>query len=106
MSLPRLQEPPPVAEDAERAAHLAGLLRAVAHPLRLRIVAILCDGEEHVNALAARLEVPQAIVSQQLSVLRLNRLVTFKRSEGKAYYRLLEPKLRNLVKCLEGCRHN
>ena len=41
--------------DHERACHCAEVLKAVAHPLRLRIVAILCRGEEHVNALASRL---------------------------------------------------
>ena len=94
----------PVAGDRDRAEHLAELLRAVAHPLRLRIVALLCEGPTQVNALAGRLAASQAIVSQQLRILRMHRLVSAHRAEGRAVYGLLEPQLRNLVGCLEGCR--
>src|SRR4030042_1140153 len=47
-----------IGDDERRAEHAAEVLRAVAHPLRLRIVATLCRGEEHANALAARLALP------------------------------------------------
>jgi ArsR family transcriptional regulator len=88
---------------ASRADALAEMLRAVAHPLRLRIVALLCDGDLHVGALAERLEAPQAIVSQQLRVLRMGGLVEVRREEGRGLYRLREPRLRELVACMEGC---
>ena len=89
--------------DAARAAHCAEILKAVAHPLRLRIVAILCQGEEHVTALAHRLGASQAIVSQQLRILRSHGLVGATRENGFARYRLLEPNLRDLVACVERC---
>lgn len=90
--------------NQERACHCAEVLKAVAHPLRLRIVAILCRGDEHVNALAAQLGEPQAIVSQQLRILRLRGLVASERIDGFAWYRLAEPALRELVGCMERCR--
>lgn len=92
-----------ITDDDERAEHAAEVLRAVAHPLRLRIVATLCRGEEHVNALAERLDVPQPIVSQQLRILRGHRLVAASRSKGFAWYRLAEPALKDLVCCMEKC---
>jgi DNA-binding transcriptional ArsR family regulator len=92
-----------VATDAARATEVADILKAVAHPLRLRIVAILCAEEISVNALAARLGASQAIVSQQLGILRMHRLVAAARQNGHATYRLLEPRLRDLVRCVEGC---
>jgi ArsR family transcriptional regulator len=92
------------APDAvERAEHCAEILKAVGHPLRLRIVAILCEGDEHVNALAERLDVPQAIVSQQLRILRMRGLVGVTRENGFARYRLVETNLRGLVSCVERC---
>lgn len=91
------------AGTAARAAHVAEVLRAVAHPLRLRIVATLCGGEEHVGALAERLRVPQPIVSQQLRILRSHGLVAATRARGFARYRLTEPALRELVCCMEKC---
>jgi ArsR family transcriptional regulator len=95
----------PTQEDLapERADVLAEILRAVAHPLRLRIIAILCTEDVHVTALAERLGAKQAIVSQQLRSLRMLRLVDGKRENGLVRYRLAEPHLRELVRCLSGC---
>ena len=95
--------PPPISADAHRAEHVADVLKAVAHPLRLRIVASLCEGEAHVGALADRLGASQAIVSQQLRILRGHGLVAATRSGGYARYRLVEKNLRGLVRCMENC---
>ncbi len=71
--------------------------------MRLRIVAILCEREENVTTLAERLGAPQAIVSQQLRILRSHGLVTARRDHGFARYRLLERNLRGLVRCMQRC---
>jgi len=92
-----------LAEARPRAKYLADVLKALAHPARLRIVAALCEGEESVIGLAERLGVPQAIVSQQLRILRMSGLVAAERSNGFARYSLAQPRLRELVSCLEGC---
>jgi DNA-binding transcriptional ArsR family regulator len=96
----------PTREDIapERAGVLAEILRAVAHPLRLRIIAALCHEDIHVTALAVRLGAKQAIVSQQLRSLRMLRLVDGRRENGLVRYHLVEPRLRDLVACLSGCR--
>lgn len=93
----------PISKDAARADHVAEVLKAVAHPLRLRIVASLCEGEQHVGALAEKLGASQAIVSQQLRILRSHGLVAATRSGGFARYRLVEENLRGLVRCMEKC---
>jgi DNA-binding transcriptional ArsR family regulator len=92
-----------VADNAERAGEVAEILKAVAHPLRLRIIALLCKSEAEVNALAEQLGAPQAIVSQQLRILRMHRLVRASRANGRATYQLLESRLRDLVNCMEHC---
>ena len=92
-----------IPDDLGRAEHCANVLKAVAHPLRLRIVAALCQGEEHVSALAERLGASQAIVSQQLRILRMHGLVEPRRIDGFAWYRLLEPNLKTLVACMDRC---
>jgi len=86
-----------------RADHVADVLKAVAHPLRLRIVAVLCEGEENVTALAEKVEASQAIVSQQLRILRSRGLVAANRQGGFARYRIVEQNLRGLVRCMEKC---
>ena len=79
------------------------VLKAIAHPLRLRIVALLCERSEHVNGLAERLQVPQSIVSQQLRILRMRGLVASSRENGLSVYRLAEPNLKKVVSCMEIC---
>ncbi len=93
----------PISVDSARAGHVAEVLKAVAHPMRLRIVAILCEREENVTSLAERLRAPQAIVSQQLRILRSHGLVAARRDRGFARYRLLERNLRGLVRCMQKC---
>jgi DNA-binding transcriptional ArsR family regulator len=90
-------------QNIDRAQHLAEMLKALAHPIRLRIIALLCQGRQHVTGLSEQLDVPQAIISQQLRILRMKGLVLVERSQGYAYYRLGEPQLENLVHCMEGC---
>ncbi len=92
-----------LASDPPRAAHAAEILKALGHPLRLRIIATLCQGEKHVSRLAERLAAPQAIISQQLRILRMNGLVSATRSRGHAHYSISQPGLYKLVQCLDGC---
>ena len=100
--MPRRAQPP-IANDPERAGHVAEVLKAVAHPIRIRIVALLCRGEENVTALAEKIGASQAIVSQQLRILRSHGLVAASREGGFARYRIVEQNLRGLVRCMEHC---
>ena len=89
--------------DPEVAGLAATKIKALSHPLRLRIVAVLSETEAHVNALAEELSVPQSVVSQHLRILRMEGLVDVERKEGLSVYRLLEPKIVNLLNCVESC---
>jgi DNA-binding transcriptional ArsR family regulator len=82
----------------------AAKLKALAHPLRLRIVAVLSETETHVNALAAELAVPQSVVSQHLRILRMEGLVDLERKDGFSVYHLLEPRIVDLLTCIESCK--
>ncbi len=93
-------------EQAARAALASETLKALGHPVRLRIVAALVEGPLHVGALAERLGVPQPVVSQQLRILRMRHLVEATRVSGLAVYRISEPSLYQLVDCLQGCRRH
>jgi ArsR family transcriptional regulator, zinc-responsive transcriptional repressor len=86
--------------DPQRCARAAEILKGLAHPLRLQLVALLATGDEYVGAIAERLGRPQAIVSQQLRILRMHRLVSVTRSDGKALYRLAEPRIAGFLDCL------
>jgi ArsR family transcriptional regulator len=93
----------PLRSDPRKAERIAEILKAVAHPLRIRIVAVLCAGDETVGDLAERVGASQPIVSQQLRILRAQGLVGATRAGGFARYRITEPQLHHLVGCMEKC---
>ncbi len=92
-----------IRDDQDRAAQLADMLKALAHPLRLRIAAILCQEPRRVGEIAVLLSAPQAIVSQHLRILRMSGLVAADRHGGNASYSLTEPRIRDMIDCVENC---
>jgi DNA-binding transcriptional ArsR family regulator len=98
---------PSISHDPDRAEQVAGILKALGHPLRIRIVSLLVsDGTCHVGGLAEQLDAPQSIISQHLRILRMQRLVAAERRDGFAWYDLAEPQLVQLLACLEGCKQH
>ncbi len=93
-----------IINNRERAVVLAEMLKAIAHPLRLSLLALLRDGEQTVSDMARALETPQAQVSQQLRILRMAGLVAADRRDGFAHYSLSEPRVVDLLRCMEGCQ--
>lgn len=103
MAKPKHVPPARLSENTAGCLLGAELLKIVAHPMRLRILALLCQGEHRVGDLAKRLGQPPAIVSQQLRLLRVRELVAVSRAGGRAHYRLAEEHLRRMLECLEEC---
>src|SRR4030067_1723209 len=62
-------------------------------PKRLEIINLLRDGEKTVNDLAEQAGVLQANVSQHLTVLRQNNVVTTRRDGANVYYKIANPKI-------------
>lgn len=81
------------------------LLKALAHPVRLKILEVLCQGDECVCHLNALLGKTQPYVSQQLAVLRRAGLVEDVRVGQHIYYRVRDGRvaeLRALVREMAG----
>ena len=71
----------------------ARLFKALMHPTRLEILDLLRDGEACVCHLEAALDLRQAYISQQLSVLREAGLVQDRRDGWNSYYRVTQPQV-------------
>lgn len=89
------------AEDMEKmmknAQRASNFLKAISHEGRLMILCHLASGEKSVTELEDLLSARQAAVSQQLTRLRLEGLVTPRR-EGKAiYYSLTDDRPRQIM---------
>lgn len=88
----------------DQAERFSETLKALGHPVRLQIVDILSNGPKSVTELSELIEQQQAIISQQLKILRLSDLVVVKRAQGKAFYSLAFPNLITLLNCLRSCQ--
>lgn len=84
----------------ERAARV---IRILGHPLRLRILEALEFGERNVTDLQDELETAQAVVSQQLAILRSENVVAARRDGPRVYYRTIEPKVSRILDCIRQC---
>jgi DNA-binding transcriptional ArsR family regulator len=75
----------------------ADFFRALAHPLRIRILETLGGGERTVQELQHALGLEQPVVSQQLAVLRGKKIVTAKKSGNVVHYALSDPLVSKLL---------
>jgi ArsR family transcriptional regulator len=74
------------------------ILKALAHPMRLRIIESLLDEEEAcVCHLEQQLGLRQAYLSQQLASLRTAGLVSDRRDGLNIYYSITAPGLESLI---------
>ena len=71
--------------------------KALAHPLRIRILDALRSGEVGVNDLSTQLDVEQSYVSQQLAVLRSRNLVVGRKDGNNVYYSVRDPEIFRLL---------
>ncbi|MCY0907908.1 helix-turn-helix transcriptional regulator [Sulfobacillus sp. hq2] len=67
-------------------AFKAELYKTLGHPIRLRILDLLRDGERSVSELQQALNIEPSSVSQQLAVLRSHHLVESRKSGTNVFY--------------------
>jgi len=73
------------------------VLKALAHPVRLRIMNALREDEECVCHLTAYLRQRQAYVSQQLMFLRRAGLLQDRKEGLRVYYRIKDPRILHVL---------
>src|SRR4051794_13227325 len=73
--------------------------RALAHPIRIRLLEVLVDEREvTVQELQRRLGLSQPIVSQQLARLRASGIVVARKRGTSTCYAVIDPLLKSLLK--------
>lgn len=98
--LPRLDEP---MDDATwdrirtNAQTASDFMKAISHEGRLMILCSLANGEKSVAEIERLLSSRQAAVSQQLSRLRLEGLVSARREGKQIYYSLTDDRARRII---------
>ncbi len=75
----------------------AEFFKALAHPVRIRILDCLRDGEKGVNELSEALQIEPANVSQQLAILRVRNIVIGRKEGSNVYYSVSDRALFKLL---------
>ena len=86
--------------DKEAAEHVAKVMKAVAHPVRLQIIELLEKREMCVGDIVEALGVKQAITSQQLSRMRDKDVLSCRREGNKVFYRIENKNVIRLLACI------
>jgi len=83
-------------------AEAAECLRTLAHPHRLRMVQMLLDKEYTVGELAEACAIQSHMASEHLRMMKDRGLLASRRDGRCTYYRVAEPGLQGIMKCVEG----
>ncbi|SCY97538.1 DNA-binding transcriptional regulator, ArsR family [Paenibacillus polysaccharolyticus] len=75
----------------------ADFFKALAHPLRIRILELLSEGDKSVNELQSILGTEGSAVSQQLAVLRSKNVVQGMKEGTTVTYSLRDPLIKELL---------
>jgi ArsR family transcriptional regulator len=75
----------------------AEFFKALGHPLRIRVLELLSDGEQSVGGLLEKVRAEQPHLSQQLAILRRAGLVTTRREGATVIYALADARIVELL---------
>lgn len=81
-------------EDIERASRS---MKAIAHPLRLKILCALGNHEVSVQEIVAQVGTSQSNISQHLAILRDKGILTARKDATRVYYRVGDARTLRLI---------
>ncbi|MFH1491217.1 MAG: metalloregulator ArsR/SmtB family transcription factor [Pseudomonadota bacterium] len=87
--------------DWEKVEKAADVLKAVAHPVRLKIIELLDGGEMTVTQIQEALGTSQSMTSQQLSLMKSRGILKSRRSGKSVHYFLERPEVVQVINCLK-----
>ncbi len=91
-------------EDIERASRS---LKAMSHPLRLKILCTLGDNEISVQDIVENVGTSQSNISQHLAVLRDKGILASRKDANRVYYRVGDARTLRLIGMMQDvfCSH-
>ena len=79
---------------------MSEFVKSLANPVRLRILCELAARESSVGGLSKAVGVPMPTISQNLALLRKDKLVSFRRSNQMKFYALADEKVARIIEAL------
>ncbi len=90
--------------DIRKIEDIAQRLRAIAHPVRIKIITMLEKHQEmNVTALYVKLGIEQAAASHHLNILKSKGILQSRRDGKNTYYSLKQNAVMNLLQCMNSC---
>lgn len=92
-------------EDIERASRS---LKAISHPLRLKILCVLGNKEVSVQDIVHHVGTSQSNISQHLSILRDKEILATRKDANRVYYRVGDQRTLQLISMMRDifCPHS
>lgn len=72
-------------------------MKAIAHPLRLKVLCVLGEGELSVQEIVDSVGTSQSNISQHLAILRDKGVLTTRKDANRVFYRIGDPRTVKLV---------
>ncbi|MBU0689245.1 MAG: metalloregulator ArsR/SmtB family transcription factor [Gammaproteobacteria bacterium] len=72
-------------------------MKAIAHPLRLKVLCVLSDGELSVQEIVDSVGTSQSNISQHLAILRDKGVLATRKEANRVFYRIGDPRTVKLV---------
>lgn len=81
---------------------VAGLLKTMAHPIRLKILCLLKDQELTVGDIVTEVKTTNANVSQHLTILRNQGIIAFRKDANFIYNWISDKRVLDLMSTMEN----
>jgi DNA-binding transcriptional ArsR family regulator len=94
-----------ITNDIEKLAKMAGMLKAIAHPTRVAIIALLQEQKwMNVTEIYSALNIEQAVASQQLAVLKTKGVLLKKKEGNRSLYAIKHAEVIEVLRMVEQCQ--
>lgn len=80
---------------------MSEMLKAMAHPARLKILEGLLENECNVGLIQENLGLPQSTISQHLKTLKNAGIIKGRREGTKICYRIIDKKVREIINIIK-----
>ena len=80
----------------------ADILKTIGHPIRIKIIETLLEDDKCVSNIWGCLDLPQATVSQHLSLLRTKGIVHQERCGSRVKYSVTDRKIEEIINLIKS----
>ncbi len=81
--------------------HVAGMLKTMAHPIRLKILCLLQDREMTVGEIREEVKTTNANVSQHLTILRNKDIISFRKDANFIFNKISDPRIIEMMSTMK-----